>query len=362
MTSELLWIDAGRKFGFDDLVFWQNRHRTFAEVAGTIDTIVLGPHASAAFPVELRPFISPVLTRRKQCDFSDIVTASLGRAWVAADACVVYVENPVSRLVLDPNRAPPPDPIASLREFYHRLARQRSGESVGFVGVDAVRPITFGGEDVLIEPTSVAGWRTLATTLDEVAERTVKVYRACCDEVLQIVLEARQELEKCNIPAPLRVISLHDTMNTRMRSDGAIVVERPLADRLPLWANLGNKGDTCGDEVEESVTLDGAELRRIAEAWADAFGLQGDERETGILLNRPYKGAFETVHYGALMRALKLPRVGAFQVEFLRETLLGSAAVARLWAPGDDWPEVDAANIDAIAAALAQAGRALREA
>lgn len=354
MTSDLLWIDAGRRFGFDDLVFRHDRQRPFAEAAGAIDTIVLGPHASAALPAELRPFIAPGLTRRKQCDFSDIITASLGRAWVAADPRVVYVENPVSRLVLDPNRAPPADPVAGLREFYQRLARQRAGESVSFGGVDAVRPITFGGEDVLAEPGSPAAWQTLATTLAEVAVRTVTAYRACCDEVLRAVLERRPA------HAPLRVFSLHDTMNTKMRADGAIVVERAPADRLPQWANLGNKGDAQGNAQDDPITLEGAELRRIAAAWADGFGLQGAARDEQILLNRPYKGAYETVHYGARLRALGQPRVGAVQVEFLRETLLGPTAVARLHAPGTDWPAVDDAHIAGIAAGLARAGQALR--
>ncbi|MFN9574417.1 MAG: N-formylglutamate amidohydrolase [Betaproteobacteria bacterium] len=250
MTSDLLWIDAGRRFGFDDLVFRHDRQRPFAQVAGAIDTIVLGPHASAAFPAELRPFIAPALTRRKQCDFSDIITASLGRAWVAADPRVVYVENPVSRLVLDPNRAPPADPIAGLREFYRRLARQRAGEPVGFGGVDAVRPITFGGEDVLVEPDSAAAWQTLATTLADVAARTVTAYRACCDEVLRTVIERRPA------NAPLRVFSLHDTMNTKMRADGAIVVERAPADRLPLWAKLCNNCDSQFKAQYDKIKLE----------------------------------------------------------------------------------------------------------
>lgn len=354
MTSDLLWIEAGRRFGFDDLVLRYDQQRPFTEVAADIDTIVLGPHASAAFPAELRPFIAPGLTRRKQCDFSDIITASLGRAWVAADPRVVYVENPVARLVLDPNRAPPGDPVTGLREFYQRLARQRDGESVVFGGVDAVRPITFGGEDVLIEPGSSAAWQTLATTLADVAARTVAAYRACCDKVLRTVLERRPA------NASLCVFSLHDTMNTKMRADGAIVVERALADRLPLWANLGNKGDAQGNAQDDPITIDGAELRRIAAAWADGFGLQGAARDEQILLNRPYKGAYETVHYGAQLRALGQQRVGAVQVEFLRETLLGPAAVARLHAPGGDWPAVDDAHIAGVAAGLARAGRALR--
>jgi hypothetical protein len=233
-------------------------------------------------------------------------------------------------------------------------ARQRAGESVGFGGVDAVRPTTFGGEDVLPEPSSPAAWQSLATALTDAAARTVSIYRACCDAVVATVLAGR------SAGAPLRVFSLHDTMNTKMRADGAIVVERAPADRLPPRANLGNKGDARGDAQDDPITIEGAELRRIAAAWADAFGLQGAARDEQILLNRPYKGAYETVHYGARLRALAEPRVGSVQVEFLRETLLGSAAVARLHAPGADWPTVDDAHVVGIAAALARAGQALR--
>lgn len=355
MAPPVLWIDDGRRFSFDDIVLWQGRGRqAFAEVARDIDTIILGPHASAHFPGELRAFVSPELTLRKQCDFSDLLTSDLGRAWAAADRHAVFIENPVSRLVLDANRAPPADTLAGLREFYRRLAQQRAGESVGFGGVDAVRPITFGGEAVLLEPTSAAQWEALGRALAAAAERTVAVYRASCDSVLQAVLECRPA------GAPLHVFSLHDTMNTRMRSDGAIVLARPQTDRLPRLANLGNRGDAQGEEQNEPLTIAGAELRRIAAGWVEAFGLQGSARASDILLNRPYKGAFETVHYGARLRSLAAQRTGAVQVEFLRETLLGPAAIAQLHAPGDDWPEADAAHIGAIAASLAHAGRLLR--
>ena len=68
---------------------------------GALDTIVLGPHAGARFPAELQPFVDATLTRRKQYDYSDVITSSLGRAWAAANPGVVFVENPHSRLALD---------------------------------------------------------------------------------------------------------------------------------------------------------------------------------------------------------------------------------------------------------------------
>lgn len=355
MDNGLQWIAPGRRYRVQDLVFWQGQGtQSLADAAARFDTIVLGPHASAAFPRELQPFIAPGLSLRKQCDYSDCITAALGRAWAQADPHVVYIENPVSRLVLDANRAPPAQPIDGLRTFYQRLARLRAGETVSFAGVDAVRPITFAGEDVLLEPRTEDAWRQLAAVLHDAAARTVAVYRESCEDVLRTVLAQRPA------GAPLRVISLHDTMNTKMRLDGAIVVERAAADRLPDWANLGNRGDAQGDPVDEPVTIDGAELRRMAAAWAQALGLDAEAGSRAVLLNRPYKGAHETLHFGAQLRALQQPAVGALQVEFRREALLGAAAVARLHAPGDDWPAPDDAHIGAIATALAAAGQALR--
>jgi N-formylglutamate amidohydrolase len=355
MSKELLWIEAGRRFRPEELVFWQARgRRALSEVAEGVDTLVLGPHASAAFPAELRPHIAPALSLRKQCDYSDCLTATLGRAWAAADAGVVYIENPVSRLVQDANRAPPADALGGLQEFFRRLARQRAGEPAGFGGVDAIRPITFSGEDVLLEPASPAEWQALGELLRDAAERTVAVYRACCEQVLELLVEKRPP------GAPLRVISLHDTMNTKMRADGAIVVERPAEDRLPDWMNLGNRGDEQGDEAGEPLSLSGAELRRIARAWAQALGLSEEDGQRAIRLNKPYKGAYETQHFGALLRPLGQAQIGALQLEFRREALLDSAALARLHGPGQDWPEPDAAHLQAIAAALAQAGQALR--
>ena len=356
MSDSLQWIEPGRRFGFDDLVFWRRRGEApFEAVAAGIDTIVVGPHASAAFPAELRPFISPGLTRRKQFDFSDVMTASLGRRWAEADPHVVYIENPLSRVVLDPNRARPADPIGALREFYARLARQRAGETTSFSGVDVIRPITFGGEDVIVEPADESGWRALGAALAVAAANGFDAYRGCCDRVLATVLAARRT------GAPLRLISLHDTMNTKMRPDGAIVVERPESDRLPRWVNFGNKGDAQGEAEADPLTIGAAEMRRIARAWADAFGLDEARRATEITLNRPYKGAFESVHYGARLSALGEPSVGAVQAEFLRETLLGPAATAHLHQPGEDWPAVDAPHIGRIATALAVAGAELRQ-
>lgn len=356
MNTAIDWIPAGQAFGFDDLVFWQDKGSApFNAAAARIDTIVLGPHASGRFPAELRPFVDAALTRRKQYDYSDLITSSLGRTWAAADPGVVFVENPYSRLVLDPNRAPPADVMPGLREFFARLERQRAGEKVTFGGIDAVRPITFSGETVLRPPQDAAEWSALAQALAAARRLGPAAYRSACDTVIDMVLKARRP------GAALRVISLHDTMNTKMRADGAIVVERPAADRLPQLVNFGNKGDERGEAGADPLTISGAEMRRIADAWAQGFGCDANARIGAITLNCPYKGAFETVHYGAALAALNDPRVGAVQVEFLRETLLGPRATAYLQQPGGDWPDLDGDHLDGIVSALVAAGRLLRQ-
>ncbi len=356
MASSLAWIEEGRQFGFDDMVFWQGRgQESFAQAAARMDTLVLGPHASAAFPGELRPFVSPALTRRKQFDYSDVITSALGRAWAMADPHVVFVENPHSRLVLDGNREAPGDVGPGLREFFARLARQRQGEQVGFGGVDAVRPITFAGEPVLLEPSTPAQWDALLSALGRAGTLGARAYFAIRQQVLEQLLLARAPQR------PLHVISLHDTMNTKIRTDGAIVVERPEVDRLPPWINFGNRGDAQGEpEGEGAVTLAGAELRRLSLAWTDALAAHlGPSVTPACSLNAPYKGAFETVWAGALLQA-RGPRVGAVQVEFLREALLGPAVTAQLRQPGEDWPAVDGLHLAQVVAALCDAGQRLR--
>ena len=354
-NSAIDWIPAGQRHGFDDLVFWHDKGSVpFVARAAKIDTIVLGPHAGARFPTELQPFVADGLTRRKQYDFSDVITGPLGRAWAAADPHVVFIECPHARVALDPNRAPPPDPQADLRAFFERLQRQHAGESVSFSGIDAIRPITFSGETVLVPPANEAQWAALTGALASVRALGHDAYRSACDQVIDAVLQARAP------DAPLVVVGLHDTMNTKMRADGALVVERPPADRLPTLVNFGNRGDANGDALAQPLTLPGAEMRRIADAWAHAFGIGPSARADAISLNRPYPGGYEVIQYGALLAQSGQPRVGAYQVEFLREALLGPKATAHLHQPGGDWPAVDAAHLAGIVGALVEAGRLLR--
>lgn len=348
MSDTLLWIPAGRRFLPDDITFWQGKGLVpLADRLSQIDTIVFGPHASAAFPEELRPFIAPGLTRRKQCDFSDVLTAPLAQAWAATDPHVLYIENPHARVVMDPNRAPVEDIVPPLRAFFEKLVQQQAGEKVSYAGIDAIRPVTFSGEPVLRAPGDAAEWARLEAALQGAADLGPRTYIRVRDQLVEAVLAARKG-------RGLLLMSLHDTMNTQMQPDGAILRERAPADRLPALANLGNLGDTRGEG--DSTSMPGARARALCAAWAEAWGLaEGGQPE--ITLNSPYKGAQETRYWGERLRPLGLPDTGIVQVEFLREVLLGPTALAQLHQPGHDWPAPDMAVITALAEKLADARR-----
>jgi hypothetical protein len=271
------------------------------------------------------------------------------------DPHTVFIENPHARLAVDANRAPPPDPIADLREFFARLALQRHGEKVTFAGIDAIRPVTFSGEVVLQEPQTEAEWEHLTHAMQRCVAQGVAPYRAACAQVVDAVLAAG--------PArALRVISLHDTMNTQMHPSGAIVVERPEADRLPQVANLGNRGDVSGEPIDpdDPVTIGAEHLRRLAEHWAHALDIAPEQVASSFTLNQPYKGAHETIYFGQRLAAHQGLGSGVIQVEFRREALMGPAELAVLQSPGEHWPPPNKDVLSKLARALAQAGHTLR--
>lgn len=351
MTDNLLWIEPGRRFAPGELMHWQGDASLQARAA-SIDTIVLGPHASAAFPAELRPFINPALTRRQQCDFSDCTTSVLGRLWSQADDGVIFIENPHARLALDANRAPPPDWLADLQEFFGRLRLQQAGQTPSFSGIDAIRPISFSGTPVLLEPRSAEEWKALGDALGQCISQGITVYRQACEQVLRTVMAARPG-------KPVRVISLHDTMNTQMGDDGALLRQRPAAEQLPAWVNFGTLADEQGEAMDEAhpPSYPGASARQLLRLWSESLGAERGD----FSLNRPYKGAYETRHFAEQLRAHKAPHSGSIQVEFRREALLGEAATARLQEAGEDWPETELPHLQKIAQALAEAGRELRQ-
>ena len=80
--ADVDWIPAGTTFGRDDMVFFAGKgERVLDDVLEEIDLIVTGPHASAAFPEEMAPFVDGRLTRRLQYDFTDVSTSPVARRW-----------------------------------------------------------------------------------------------------------------------------------------------------------------------------------------------------------------------------------------------------------------------------------------
>jgi hypothetical protein len=128
-TDDPQWLRKGASAGFGDLVFFAGKDggRSFDEAAAQADVVLTGPNASPAYPEELRGFIDPALTRREQFDYSDIASDWFAMRWALNDPQVIYIRNPVSRVIFDQNRARDPDPAASLREHRNPDRRELKG-------------------------------------------------------------------------------------------------------------------------------------------------------------------------------------------------------------------------------------------
>jgi hypothetical protein len=362
------WVPAGTAFNADDFLYYQDKgRRPVSDVLGEIDLILTGPHASAAFPEEMAPYVDGRLTCRLQHDFTDVSTSPVGRRWAAIDPHVLYVENPHPRAVRDANRARPDDLGAGLREAFQRLRRAGETERPSLAGVDAIRPVTFGYLPVLREPRSDEEWNELIDALTAAGSLGVDVYERVRDELIEQTVNAKLArlasldpgdltVSEWRSASTLLVMSLHDTMNHTARSDGAICVERQPVDRLPRVVALSNHGgpdasvraSTTGAllDDEDVLSLDPTTMRAIANAYRWVFDAYGPD---DVAFNRPYLGGFETRHIAPWLRSRAANAVvscdgvpvalhlGAWQNEFLREFLLGPDATEHLMAPGEDW-------------------------
>lgn len=382
--ADIDWIPEGTRFGVADMTFYQGKGELdLDDILGGIDLIVTGPHATAAFPAEMRPFVDARLTTRLQHDFSDISTAPVAQRWAAIDPKVLYIEDPHPRAVRDANRARPADLLATLREAFDRLGAAGEGARPSLAGVDAVRPVTFGYLPVLRRPRTEAEWNQLGSALTVVGASGVDEYERIRDELIERVVEAKlrrlMELDIAssavadwNSATSLNVLSIHDTMNHTARPDGAICVERPIADRLPQLVALSNRGDARGEltvsgdgQLRDNLTVPSMEpalLRSIGAAYGHAFDMKGAD---DVGFNRPYLGGYETQCAAPRLRQL-VPyavvrpdggparglRLGAWQNEFLREFLLGEDAAAAMMAPGVNWVGVPPARVEWMAERL----------
>ena len=355
------WIPAGTRFGVDDMVFHHDSdRRDLDEVLADIDIVVTGPHATAAFPAELQPFVDPSLTQRLQYDFSDVSTSPVARRWAAIDPHVLYIEDPHPRAVRDANRPRPDDLLATLRAAFDRLADEPDGRPA-LGGVDAVRPVTFGYLPVLRRPTTEGEWQALGEALVAAGALGVDEYERVRDDLIERVVAAKlSRFGHREQPVHLDVLSLHDTMNTTARPDGAVCLERQPVDRLPALVALSNRGDALGERRDgaEDVSMPAARLRSIGQAYRVAFEVHDEH----VAYNRPYLGGHETQLAGPRLAELQEGplRLGAWQNEFLREFLLGPAAVAAMSEPGEHWVAAPDAWVDHVAERLAAAHALVR--
>ena len=296
-----VWLPVGARFGFDDLVFFSRKSISdFADAAADVDLVLTGSHASAALPRELEPFVDRSLTQELQFDYSDIISNSLARRWAEIDPRVVYIRNPVSRLIFDQNRARPNDPEAELRGAFARITGAQPGESVSLTSVDAIRPVTFAGKPVLVEPKDSVGYATVVESIVACAGRTSWSYVAARDRVLETVFEKKVaalrdlplgsiELSAFHSATNLQVQCVHDTMNCTARDDGAVAERRPVSAQLPGLVSLANRGDLRGEArapakagplpVEDALTIAPSGLRSVARALQ--LGFEFDEEQCG---------------------------------------------------------------------------------
>ncbi len=385
-SATIDWIEPGTRFSVDDMVWFSGKgERDLDAVLGEIDLVVTGPHASAAFPEEMRPYIDTRLTRRLQYDFTDVTTSPVARAWAAIDRHVLYIENPHPRAVRDANRARPDDIAAMLRDAFARLAAEPEGRP-SLAGVDAIRPVTFGYLPVLRKPLDDHELASLVGALTEAMSGGVDAYESSRDRLIERVVEAKLRRLASIQPASmtprdlrvathLDVLSIHDTMNHTARPDGAICLARAPADRLPNIVALSNRGDADGEaradpdgqmlSAIDVPTMLGARLRSIGRAYRLAFDAwHADD----VGFNRPYLGGHETQLAGPRLRsleplavardaggALRRLRLAAWQNEFLREFLLGPGAVEVLMQPGDGWTMPPGDRVDWLAERLRHA-------
>ena len=386
-VAEIDWIPEGTRFGVDEMVWFAGRgERDLDEHLAQVDLIITGPHASAAFPAEMQPFVDPSLTTRLQHDFTDISTSPVTRRWALTDPHVLYVEDPHPRAVRDANRARPDDLIPGLREAFARLDAAGPGARPSLAGVDAVRPVTFGYLPVLKRPQTEDDWDRLGEALDKAGSLGIDEYERVRDDLIERVVEAKLrrlatlDPGACTVAewgsaTHLDVMSMHDTMNHTARPDGAVCLERQPEDRLPAVVALSNQGDETGaldpsDAVTlrdptEVTTMRPARIRSIGRAYRMAFDAWGPD---DVAYNRPYKGGHETRTIGPKLLSLeplavvrppggvaRRLRLGVWQNEFLREFLLGPEAAAALAKPGIDWVMPPDDRVDWLAERLRHA-------
>ncbi|MFB6611885.1 N-formylglutamate amidohydrolase [Agromyces sp. NPDC056379] len=351
-----LLIPAGTAYSARDLTHYAGKGEVgLDEAIARADVLVTAPHAGAAIPEELVPFLAPEFTRRLQFDFTDCSTSPVVRRWAEIDPRIVVVENPHPRMIRDPNREKPADLAATLREAFARVRAAGAWNRVDLSGVDAIRPVTFSFFPLLRVPQTDGELEELVERFSAVAERGLGVYERTRDELIERFTEQAFALAAPGAPTAFTMLAFHDTMNHTTTRDGAISVDRAPEDRLPGVVALSNRGDHRGEPIDGApVTMRPELLRRLADAARHAFDV-ADPAE--VAPNQPYLGSYEIIAAGRRFRELdgRADAAGvvlsAVQAEFRREFLLGEANTRTLMQPGTGWIEPDRDRVDAVAQA-----------
>ena len=176
---------------------------------------------------DLLPPGDPALTRRKQYDYSDAITSPLGRAWAAADPAVIFVECPHSRVVLDPNRAPPADAMSSLREFFRRLERLRA---VGQISTDRISLMSPQG-DVLFDSELAEG----AMIENHASRPEVRQALACNPDLPRETLLALVETDELDRDGYAAVLEACSTMGSDFERGQVL---QGVAEKMPADPDL----------------------------------------------------------------------------------------------------------------------------
>lgn len=361
-AHDLDLIPAGTVFTPAEIIHYADPDmRDLAQAISDADLLVTAPHSTAAIPEELVEFLSPGLTPRLQHDFSDVATAAVVKRWAEIDPRVVAVINPHPRLVRDANRAKPVDMRADLQRAIERVRRASPGDTVDLTGVDAIRPVTYSSFPILELPETEAGLDRLVDAFSRVAAQGLEVYEAMRQELTELFL-AKGLAQAGSFTR----LSFHDSMHTTMRADGALNLDPAAHVDMPAVATLSNYGDTTGEprSLTDRITMDPVDLRRLADAHRTEFEIAEPE---AISLNDPYRGSHEILDVAARFARVAgeaAPAdltLGAVQVEFSREYLIGPEAVDQLIEPGESWIDEDHERVEIIAYACKRAWDTFRD-
>jgi len=173
-------------------------------------------------------------------------------------------------------------------------------------------------------------------------------------------------------------------MNSRVYPDGAVGNICKPSERLPLLVCLSNRGNAKGESkvkkdgsrlaASDVLTMTADQLIGIKRAYQAAFGIANEKLDDTIALNQPYYGGYEVQVLGSWLRAMARESVikhksgikilslttGAYQAEYLRETLLGPENTEIISKPGIGWPDENPEHINELAEKLKAAYDILR--